>query len=1055
MNSADMDRAKSAAADSSDNTANALNRKGGKRTLPHSLDDGKTPTKLSAVSKAALGGAARAVGEGAILPDRTQLLKKYAESLSVSQQNRRKGLASKSGSKGKGEPVTADHDPAEDIRALRGSDPRVLLISLSENGQFAAAVKAVYERSWTHSFRTYLDMQIAAKEQEIRETCRNCYGEFIEAVDSLLTLGSDATSLRKQVTALADQIANSTSNLISGARELSAARSIRENLAVTRLLFLRIQSLLDSLVRAEKLVNEKQHYAGLRALRLLQTNYSALLSELPQLARHVRQRADALTAKAFAHAESELEKWFTQAGLTSPQVGERVLKMHVQSLLAQEARAMQARRARAARMMFFLGSSRGLDDGEDDQGDEEGSAPDEASPSSSSSKHKKESSKSPPSRKSNLERTSLVGLYLGSYGAVLPEFDSSASGPNASPSSSSTGSVPSAASATAGATPGAPIVAASVSELLVALSEGSDGIADGKGLSSDALPSTQAPTTTAASVAAAGEGSAVDADFGLATLYQCSNTFRDRGADAIFRNRFAARRLHTLAALLHLPPVDEVLPYLRVLETRLSAILGFVVLEARIAASATELSTLTELEAVWERACSRLSEILCRQALATFRLPSHFIAFKQLLSAFASAISACHLPAQPIGMILRSQVFRRFEEVLEGRFVSDFATVLATDRFEQMEIKDPKEYQSVVLANGLKDQSDHVESYPTKLPFSSMVPGICKALRSLIASHHRYTSFLPFPVPPDAVLELALVRIMGQIVPQKLTGLIQRASNVAHVAQLALNAAALADSTQFLRSYLLSFVDSEGDGASRAPASSPSASKDGISLAGQPNSDSAALIHAHVDAVRDKLVNLRAVCEDALYESIRSKIDDFLGMLTHLDWLPSAGAPGPSDPIVDLIGYLETTLMCLLHLPDAIREAVQFTMCKHIATVYMLTLHVHVKKFNQIAIANMELDVNALEEFAARCNLPNLPDSFAEMRQLTQLLLGNDLNAYADPATRARQFPYLNLGKMIRLLDKFKDIGLLARMPRGIPTFKRKDIDTLLTKLKREEKESG
>ena len=40
---------------------------------------------------------------------------------------------------------------------------------------------------------------------------------------------------------------------------------------------------------------------------------------------------------------------------------------------------------------------------------------------------------------------------------------------------------------------------------------------------------------------------------------------------------------------------------------------------------------------------------------------------------------------------------------------------------------------------------------------------------------------------------------------------------------------------------------------------------------------------------------------------------------------------GPREYVTDLIAYLETTFACMVFMPDAVREAVHFTSCKHIA----------------------------------------------------------------------------------------------------------------------------
>eukprot|EP00455_Lapot_gusevi_P034503 TRINITY_DN3803_c0_g1_i1.p1 TRINITY_DN3803_c0_g1~~TRINITY_DN3803_c0_g1_i1.p1 ORF type:complete len:119 (-),score=47.98 TRINITY_DN3803_c0_g1_i1:132-488(-) len=107
-----------------------------------------------------------------------------------------------------------------------------------------------------------------------------------------------------------------------------------------------------------------------------------------------------------------------------------------------------------------------------------------------------------------------------------------------------------------------------------------------------------------------------------------------------------------------------------------------------------------------------------------------------------------------------------------------------------------------------------------------------------------------------------------------------------------------------------------------------------------------------------------------------------------------------------------------------------------------------VKKFNIIAIYNLHLDVMALEEFAQSCSIPDLETKFAEIRQLINLFLSGTVEQILDQPTRQARFPQLNLYRLAQIMDKFKDIGMFARLPPGLPKLKKKSVEAVTKQLR-------
>lgn len=76
-------------------------------------------------------------------------------------------------------------------------------------------------------------------------------------------------------------------------------------------------------------------------------------------------------------------------------------------------------------------------------------------------------------------------------------------------------------------------------------------------------------------------------------------------------------------------------------------------------------------------------------------------------------------------------------------------------------------------------------------------------------------------------------------------------------------------------------------------------------------------------------------------------------------------------------------------------------------------------------------------------------ETLSVLRQFCSLILSGDVEAYADPTIRSKLYPHLDVNKMIFLLDKITDLGLFQSMPKGLPPLKRKNVDALISKLKK------
>lgn len=78
-----------------------------------------------------------------------------------------------------------------------------------------------------------------------------------------------------------------------------------------------------------------------------------------------------------------------------------------------------------------------------------------------------------------------------------------------------------------------------------------------------------------------------------------------------------------------------------------------------------------------------------------------------------------------------------------------------------------------------------------------------------------------------------------------------------------------------------------------------------------------------------------------------------------------------------------------------------------------------IKGFNILGVYAMSLDVQALEDFASRCGIENLTETFSEIRQMVDLFLSGDVEQFLDPYVRRTKYPHLSPSKVVGWLDRY------------------------------------
>ncbi|CAJ0851754.1 18413_t:CDS:10 [Entrophospora sp. SA101] len=138
----------------------------------------------------------------------------------------------------------------------------------------------------------------------------------------------------------------------------------------------------------------------------------------------------------------------------------------------------------------------------------------------------------------------------------------------------------------------------------------------------------------------------------------------------------------------------------------------------------------------------------------------------------------------------------------------------------------------------------------------------------------------------------------------------------------------------------------------------------------------------------------RKKAEKRIYELVNFKIDDFL----------------------EIADYDCSTLY---NLPMTIKIFIYLVALSHLSTsLRNLILSPDVKRINSNAIANFDVDVNFLEQFAQSLEDPQIADAFIELRQIVTLLQSENIEEYLNPSTRNKKYSGLKPSDVINLFEK-------------------------------------
>jgi exocyst complex component 6 len=204
-----------------------------------------------------------------------------------------------------------------------------------------------------------------------------------------------------------------------------------------------------------------------------------------------------------------------------------------------------------------------------------------------------------------------------------------------------------------------------------------------------------------------------------------------------------------------------------------------------------------------------------------------------------------------------------------------------------------------------------------------------------------------------------------------------------------------------------------------------------------------------------------------VYEICRNKIDAHLTYaLEGFSWVQKSARDMPNAYCEGLIGYMRSVFDSLGPMDDGSRAGLHFSCCGHVSErlVHILCERpleessksdgglAPIPKIDAYGLKNLAKDVEEFKNFASTTGVPQLSDTFEELKSITDAMLDPELATLLRPEhadARKRKYPYLSLEKVGNILEKYVGAGGMSIMggrktPEDMLVLDKKEVLALL-----------
>ncbi|KAK7389316.1 hypothetical protein VNO78_24205 [Psophocarpus tetragonolobus] len=519
--------------------------------------------------------------------------------------------------------------------------------------------------------------------------------------------------------------------------------------------------------------------------------------------------------------------------------------------------------------------------------------------------------------------------------------------------------------------------------------------------------------------------------FDLTPLYRACHIHTCLGIPEQFHEYYYKNRLLQLNSDLE---ISSSQPFVESYQTFLAQIAGYFIVEDKVLRTAGGLLVADQVEIMWETALTKIISMLEVQ-FSHMKSATHLLLVKDYVTLLGCTLRQY---GYDIGQLLEvlDKSRDKYHRLLLEECRKQIVDVLGNDSYEQMVIKKDTEYENNVLSFNIQT-SDIMPAFPFVAPFSSMVPGACRIVRSFIKGSVDYLSY-GVRTAFFEVVRKHLDKFLIEVVNETLLDAINKGNiSLSQAMQLAANISVLERACDFFLRHA----------AQLCCVNVRTVEKPQATLTAK------VLLKTSRDAAYITLLGL-----------VNTKLDQYMNLVECINWNAEEAKPNGNDYINEVIFYLDSLMSTAQQiLPLDAMYKVGTNALEHISnTIVNAFLSDNVKRFNATVVMNINTDLKMLEGFADdRFHASGLAEIYSggsfrscliEARQLINLLSSSQPENFMNPVIRERNYYALDYKRIAAICDKFKDpgdgiFGSLSNKNTK-QSAKKKSMDTLKKRLK-------
>lgn len=440
----------------------------------------------------------------------------------------------------------------------------------------------------------------------------------------------------------------------------------------------------------------------------------------------------------------------------------------------------------------------------------------------------------------------------------------------------------------------------------------------------------------------------------------------------------------------------------------LNAIAGFFIVEATVLQTSNNLITSADVTALWDAASNKMRAVLqvevayCEDIDALPELKNYLLVFCRTLRKYGYNLNLMH-------DFVKTSLRDRYVNVTLDRLTSSISRLCdRADATVALNIKTDKDFQELIVAHDLN--SHWRDGTKRNFPYSIVVPELLRICKQFAADLYKFCSNLP---DADTIVMHGLDQLLKIIVTTLQMRDYASDPTVLNLGMHFINTFWFQDSLSLLESYLT------GLGISGS-----------VKLDPIPFADTCRLL------------------EEMLYDLNTKRIDrEFEGFLNTCQPQYSKIQTGPRPHIQNIFNEIMDVFPKLSLMPGAAFDSMYKREFNNLIDRMMgLLLTDRIRYFDLAYVKCLDQDLIYVEECAKKAPVAVLDDSFAELRQIINLLMQPDLKVFFDPALRSTQYNKINnTKKLAAVLKKFKEPGGFG--PFSASKAKRKAVKAVMTQL--------